>query len=107
MALEALAAEADATLLVYSKGLNHSSLHRRIDVLNDLAEWLRSAPQSAEPISKPQTRVLVRLLLRAICNPQYLERSWIKGLYNAIASATKSERCPMFTPVCVVNLSGE
>lgn len=88
-----------------SGGLEHSSLHHRLGVLDVLVAWL--CPEgSCEAISKPEARVLVRQLLSALCNPQYFERSWIVGLHKVIASATRSERCPTFTPMCVVSLAG-
>lgn len=87
-----------------SGGLEHSSLHHRLGVLDALVAWL--CPEDSEAISKPEARVLVRQLLSALCNPQYFERSWIVGLHKVIASATRSERCPTFTPMCVVNLAG-
>lgn len=88
-----------------SGGLEQSSLHDRLGVLNALVAWL-CPKESCEAISKPEARVLVRQLLSALCNPQYFERSWIVGLHKVIASATRSERCPTFTPMCVVNLAG-
>ena len=88
-----------------SGGLEHSSLHHRLGVLDALVAWL-CPEDSCEAISKPEARVLVRQLLSALCNPQYFERSWIVGLHKVIASATRSERCPTFTPMCVVNLAG-
>lgn len=99
-------ADVDDVLRHFSAGLQCASLHRRLAVLQALNDWMCSG-HSTDTISKPQTRVLVRLMLTALCSPQYMERSWIKNLYNAIASATKSELCPMFTPICVVNLAGE
>lgn len=98
--------ETEDLLLILSDGLSCTSLHRRLGVLETLVEWLHPA-QSPELISKPEARALVRLLLSSLCNPQYLERVWITGLYNAVASAAKSERCPTFTPMCAINLDGE
>lgn len=98
--------ETETLLLTLSDGLDCTSLHRRLGVLETLVKWLCPA-QSAEPISKPEARALVRLLLSSLCNPQYLERLWITSLYNAVASAAKSTRCPTFTPMCVINLDGE
>lgn len=107
MAGLSVSADADTALEVCSDGLEHSSLHRRLGVLDSLGAWLCATEHCREAVSKPQARILVRLLLNALCNPQYLERLWIVGLYKVIASATGSERCPMFTPICVVNLAGE
>lgn len=102
-----LSMDADTMLQGLSEGLEHPSLHRRLGVLSDLGAWLCATEHVREAASKPQARVLVRLLLTTLCNPQYLERVWIVGLNKAIAAATRSERCPMFTPICVVNLAGE
>lgn len=107
MAGLSLSMEADAMLQGLSERLEHPSLHRRMGVLGDLGAWLCATEHVGEVVSKPQARVLVRLLLTALCNPQYLERVWIVGLNKAIAAGTKSPRCPMFTPICVVNLAGE
>lgn len=96
----------DAVLLQFAVGLEYPSLHRRLGVLEALVDWVSPA-QSSEAISKPQTRALVRLVLSALCSPQYLERLWIKGLHNVIISAARSERCPAFTPMCIGNLAGE
>ena len=98
--------EIDTLLLTLSDGLECTSLHRRLGVLETLVKWLCSV-QSAEAISKPEARALVRLLLSSVCNPQYLERLWITSLYNAVTSAARSGRCPTFTPMCVINLAGE
>ncbi|CAM9629819.1 unnamed protein product, partial [Laminaria digitata] len=87
--------ETETLLLTLSDGLNCTSLHGRLGVLENLVEWLCPA-QSADAISKPEARTLVRLLLSSLCNPQYLERLWITSLYDAVASATRSERCPTF-----------
>lgn len=100
------ASDVDDVLRHFSAGLQYASLHRRLAVLQALNDWV-CCGHSTDTISKPQTRVLVRLMLTSLCSPQYMERSWIQNLYNAIASATKSELCPMFTPICVVNLAGE
>lgn len=97
--------DADAILERLSGGLELSSLHGRLGVLDALVAWL-CPEESCEAISKPEARFLVRQLLSALCNPQYLERSWIVGLFKVIESATRSERCPTFTPMCVVNLAG-
>lgn len=97
--------DTDGMLERISGGLEHSSLHHRLALLDALVAWL-CPEDSCEAISKPEARVLVRQLLSALCNPQYFERSWIVGLRKVIASATRSERCPTFTPMCVVNLAG-
>lgn len=103
-----LASDADVVLQELCVGLEHPSLRRRLAMLEALVAWMRPAAVSeAEALSKPQTRAVARLLLSALCNPQYLERSWIKGLANAVALASGSVRCPTFTPICAVNLSGE
>lgn len=109
MTVVPLASDDNATLQKYALGFEHPSLHRRLAALGALVDWLCPAGQlsESEPFSKPDTRFLVRHLLSAICNPQYLERLWIKGLHDALASATTSGRCSMFTPICVINLSGE
>lgn len=82
----------DAMLRGLSEGLEYSSLHRRLAAL-------ASSQECWKAMSKPQTRVLVRMILKALCNPQYLERSWIVSLYKALA----------FLPpaMCVVHLGGE
>lgn len=98
--------DADTMLQVLSNGLGHPNLHGRLSVLEALGAWLCATEQTCEAVSKPQARILVRLLLSALCNPQYLERLWIVGLNEVIAVATRSERCRMFTPICVVNLAG-
>lgn len=106
MAVAPEVTETECLLLTLSYGLNCSSLHRRLGALETLVEWLHPA-QSPKAISKPEARALVRLLLSSLCNPQYLERVWLTGLYNGVASAAKSERCPTFTPMCAINLDGE
>lgn len=97
--------DADELVRNCAIGVDYASLQRRIAVLKVLARWLRSTLPS-EPMNKPQTRVLVRLLLRAICNPHYLERAWIRGLYDVILLAATSKHCPSFSSVAVVNLAG-
>ncbi|CAM9323776.1 unnamed protein product [Ectocarpus sp. 6 AP-2014] len=89
----------------FREGVEHRSLHRRLGTLEALAAWL-SPHQPCEAASKPQARVLVRLLVSALCSAQYLERSWIVGLHKTISSAARSERCPTFTPMCVASLAG-
>lgn len=106
MAVDVSSSDDDNMLREFAFGVEYSSLQRRIGVLKVLVEWLHSA-QSSDTISKPQTRVLVRLLLNAVCSPQYLERVWIRRLYETTASATRSQRCPAFTPMCVATLAGE
>lgn len=84
----------------------HPSLHRRLRLLLTLVHHISSAAE-LDPISNQETKVLVRLLLSAVCNPQYLERLWLKGLDDLIASATRSKRCPTFTPMCATRIAGE
>lgn len=107
MALLSVSTDADIMLLALSQGLGHPSLHRRLGALDALGAWFGPTEYVCEAVSKPQARALVRLLLTALCNPQYLERLWIVGLGEVIAAASRSERCPMFTPTCVINLAGE
>lgn len=105
MVTEVPSLDADELVRDCAIGVDYASVHQRVAVLKVLADWLCSTPPS-EPMTKPQTRVLVRLLLRAVCNPHYLERAWIRGLYDAIVLAAKSRRCPLFSSVAVVNLAG-
>lgn len=89
-------------------GFESLCLKRRLEVLTAFVDFI-GAPVSSgiEPVSKPQTRYLVRLLLSALCNPQFLERPWIKGLYDAVGHAAKSMRCPTFNVICGTNLAGK
>lgn len=82
----------DEMLQELSEALEHSSLHRRLAAVASAQEYCQVMP-------KPQARVLVRLILSALCSPQYLERLWIVRLYKVL----------MLLPpaMCVVNLAGE
>lgn len=101
-----LALDADDVLRHCAVSVENASLQRRTVLLATLGEWL-SAARPSDAITKPQTRALVRLLLSAVCNPQYLERLWIRGLYSTIVAATRSELCPSFAQMGVMNLAGE
>lgn len=102
--------DTDAALEKLARGMEHPNLRHRLGVLEALVAWLSPSPPQEDPCeacSKPQARVLVRQLLSALCSPQYLERLWILGLHKVLGAATRSERCPTFTPMCVANLAGE
>ncbi|CAN0109074.1 unnamed protein product, partial [Scytosiphon promiscuus] len=81
----------DSILAGSSQDLQHSSLHRRL-------ASLASVQECCQAMSKPQTRVLARLILSSLCSPQYLERPWIMSLFTVLS----------FLPpaMCVVNLGG-
>lgn len=89
-------------------GFESICLIRRLEVLKAFFDFIgRPVSSEIEPLSKPQTRYLARLLLSTLYSPQFLERSWIKGLYNAVGHAAKSMRCPMFTMICGTSLAGK
>lgn len=89
-------------------GFESLCLKSRLEVLEAFFDFIGGPVSSGiEPLSKPQTRYLVRLLLSTLYSPHFLERSWIKGLYNAVGRAAKSMRCPMFTMICGTSLAGK
>ena len=108
MTVEHVPSDADMVLQKLSVAVDTPRLQHRLEVLEATIDFIGARVSSeAEVLSKPQTRHLVRLLLGALINPQYLERSWMRSILNAVGLATKSKRCPIFTGICSTNLAGE
>lgn len=106
MAVDTRVLNTDDILRDFAVDVENARVRHRIRAIAELSQWLSPA-QPPEVISKPQTRLLARILLCAVCSPLYLEKKWMKGLYDAIEAAVRSERCPLFSQMGTANLAGE